>query len=94
MKKPVIKGNFAFLYLRKGFYSENGVLSAINAYSDFLRVFRSDMGKYCVLKLEKIDDSYTLEELSNELLNYILGCEFEYFSKSRKDSKSLDAKWI
>lgn len=75
MKKIVIKDNFAFVYLNSSFYTKKAIMSALEIYKDFFKGYLSELGKYNVVKIEKLNNDFTLEALANEFLNYVLSEE-------------------
>lgn len=75
MKKIVIKDNFAFVYLNSSFYTKDAINSALEVYKDFFKAQISELGKYSVVKIEKLNDDFTLEALAYEFLNYVLSEE-------------------
>ena len=78
MKKIVIKDNFAFVYLNSSFYSKSSILSALEVYKDFFKGnLAENVGKYNVVKIEKLNEDFSLEELANEFLNYVLSNEHQ-----------------
>ena len=78
MKKIVIKDNFAFVYLNSNFYTKASIISALDVYKDFFKAnLAENLGKYSVVKIEKINDDFSLEELANEFLNYVLSNEHQ-----------------
>ncbi len=76
MKKIVLKDDFAFVYLNKLFYTKEFILDTIKDYKDFFKASITDVGKYVVLKIEKINDDYSLEVLVKEYLNLLLSKEY------------------
>lgn len=77
MKKIVIKDNFAFIYLNSNFYNKEVIIMTIDIYKDFFKAQISQIGKYYIIKIEKINLDFTLENISNEFLNYILANEYQ-----------------
>jgi len=78
MKKIVIKDNFAFVYLNSSVYSKSSILSALDVYKDFFKGnLAENVGKYHVVKIEKLNQDFSLEELANEFLNYVLSNEHQ-----------------
>lgn len=75
MKKIVIQENFAFVYLNSNFYTKKSITVALEVYKDFFKGYLSQLGKYNVVKIEKLNNDFTLEQLANEFLNYVLSEE-------------------
>ena len=76
MKKIVLKDDFAFIYLNKLFYTKELILDTIGEYKDFFKASITEVGKYIVLKIEKVNDDYPLEVLAKEYLNLLLSKEY------------------
>lgn len=73
MKQLVVQENFAFIYLNTTIYSQNSIKTTLNAFREFIIPSLTSLGNYTVVKYELLTSHYTLEEIGNELLNYILG---------------------
>ncbi len=84
MKKIVIQNNFAYLYLNSNFYEKNSILNTIRIYSDFLKFNFKKIGNYYVVKMELIDNNFSISKLINEFINYLLSIEFELASKKEE----------
>lgn len=76
MEKLVFKEGFAFMYLLKEVYSKDSIISAAKDYSDFVDVSVTEVGKYNIVKLEKLTDDYEIEILAREFMNYVISEEF------------------
>ncbi len=77
MKKIVLKDNFAYVYLNMNFYSKDKILQTLNVYKEFFKSSITELGKYFVVKIEKLDENFSLEQLSKEFANYLLAQEYE-----------------
>jgi hypothetical protein len=77
MKQLVLKDNFAYLYLNVNFYSTEKILNTLVVYKEFFKPSTSELGKYFVVKIEKLDENFSLEELAREFLNYLISKEYE-----------------
>ncbi|MCA9459896.1 MAG: HxsD-like protein [Nanoarchaeota archaeon] len=80
VKKIVIQNGFAFVYFLSSFYTKESILNSVTVYSQFFKAEVSQVGKYFVVKVLKINDldnSYSLEVLVNEFSNYVLSCEYD-----------------
>lgn len=77
MKKLVLKEDFAFIYLNKSFYTKELIIKTLSIYKEFFNSSINELGKYIVLKLELVDTSFKIEELSREYLNYLLSEQYQ-----------------
>lgn len=75
MKEMIVKEGFAFIYLNNQIYSQKSIHTSLHEYNDFVRSSITTLGNYHVLKIESKTQEYSVETLSNELLNHILNTE-------------------
>lgn len=78
MGKIVIQKDFAYIYFLSEFYDKSNIMTVAELYDEFLFFELSVFGKYNVAKIKVKDISlgYSLEELSKEFSNYVLGNQF------------------
>lgn len=77
MGKLVLKDGFAFVYLNKNFYSKESILNTLKVYQEFFNAKLTEIGKYFTIKIEKINDDYSIETLAREFSNYLIAQEYE-----------------
>ncbi len=77
MKFIVVKDDFAFVYLTASFYNMDKVVDTLRVYKDFLKGSVAKVGKYLVVKLERVDNENSLDMLTREFSNYVLAQEYE-----------------
>lgn len=75
MKEMIVKEDFAFIYLNNQIYSQKSINTSLHEYNDFVKSSITTLGNYHVLKIESKTQEYSVETLSNELLNHILNTE-------------------
>jgi len=75
MNKIIIKDNFAFLYLNKSFYDKKSIIDTIEIYTEFFKAKTEETEKYFIIKIEKINNEFSIENLVNEFLNYLLSVQ-------------------
>lgn len=83
MIKTVIKDNFAFLYLNKEFYDKEPILISLKEFNEIIKSEVSQVGKYYIIKISLINNKFKIEQIINEITNYIMGEEYIYLN-SRK----------
>lgn len=76
MNKIVIKEGFGFVYLNRNFYDKSVVLNTLVVYEEFFRSSLSEIGNYFVVRVDRIDESYSVEELLREFSNYLINGEY------------------
>ncbi len=77
MKKIVFKDNFAFIYLNKKFYKKYNIINTLEIYNEFFKSSISEIGNYITIKIEKINNDYSLNILAKEFANYLISKEYE-----------------
>ena len=77
MKTLVLQNDFAYLYLNRAFYRKELIMDTFETYKEFLKANIKEMGKYFVVKLNLVDNNFTIEVLSREFLNYLIAKEYE-----------------
>jgi hypothetical protein len=81
MNKIIYKDNFAFLYLTKNFYDKQAIFNSLEDYSDFLEYLYMDEENYHIIKISSKDEDYTLNNLVDEFLNYVVSEEYKVLGK-------------
>lgn len=82
MKKIIIKDDFAFIYLNKNFYKKELIINTFKTYEEFFTATITKLGKYYIIKIQKINNDYELDILANEFLNFILSEEYQNKKKN------------
>lgn len=75
MKHIVVKGDFAFLYFNKHFYTKEKVKLSVKEYKDFVKSSFSEVGNYFVVKVNLISQDYPLNYICDEIFNHVLASE-------------------
>ncbi len=81
MRGVVYKENFAFIYLVKNFYNKDAIFSSLQDYSQFLDYLYMDESDYHIVKVCSKDEDYSLKNLVDEFLNYIISEEYKSLGK-------------
>lgn len=82
MSRLEFKDNFVFVNLNKEIYSKGAILASLEVYKDFIDYILFENEKNNVLKISVKGFDFSLKEVADEFLNYIISEEYTGISKN------------
>ena len=77
MRAEFVSDELVTIDLNIDFYSKESIGASLKEYSDFLSGLIDVVDGYYILSLTRLDKEYTIEQLADEFMNYILISMYE-----------------